>query len=76
VQITKNLFVSIDFPGPTKSSHHPAFEEVADETSLPPDATCEEADRPVWRIIAFERSELSVPHVSYAISYSGKGLLE
>jgi len=70
------LFVSIDFPGPTKSSHQPAFEDVADDTSFPFDATWEEADRPVWRIIAFDRSAFRVPHVSYAISYLGNGLLE
>jgi len=56
--------VSIDFPGPTKSSHQPALEDVAEDTSFPFDATWEEADRPVWRIIAFDRSAFRVPHVS------------
>lgn len=64
MQITKNLSVSILLPGPTKSSHHPGLEEVDGETSLPREATCEEADNPVWRRMAFDASELSVPHVS------------
>jgi hypothetical protein len=64
VQITKNLSVSMDFPGPTKSSHHPALDDVALATPLPPDATCDEAERPVWRRMALDLEALSVPHVS------------
>lgn len=64
MHITKNLSVSIDLPGPTKSSHHPALYEVEEETSLPLEATWDEAERPVWRRMALEEVELRVPHVS------------
>ena len=47
VQMTKYLFVSIAFPGPTNSSHHPGFDEVDDDTPLPPEAVCEDAESPV-----------------------------
>jgi hypothetical protein len=71
VQMMKNRLVSIDFPGPTKSSHHPGLEEVEGETSLPRDATWDDAERPVWRRMALDLSRLRVPHVSYAIWYGG-----
>ena len=64
VQMTKNLSVSIDFPGPTNSSHQPGLELVDDATPLPPDATWDEADKPVWRRTALDLSELRDPHVS------------
>lgn len=64
VQITKKRLVSIDFPGPTKSSHQPFLEDVDESTPLPFDATCEDADRPVCRRMALLASAFSVPHVS------------
>lgn len=67
VQMTKKRSVSIAFPGPTKSSHQPAFEDVDGETSFPREATCEDAERPVCRRMALDAVELRVPHVSYAI---------
>lgn len=73
MQITKNLSVSIDLPGPTKSSHQPGLDDVAVSTSLPPEATWEDAERPVCRMMALERDELSLPHVSKAMVYSGRG---
>jgi hypothetical protein len=64
VQMTKYRFVSMALPGPTKSSHQPGFDEVEEETEFPPEATCDEADRPVCRRMAFDLEELRVPHVS------------
>jgi hypothetical protein len=64
VQITKNRSVSMDLPGPTKSSHQPGFEAVLDATPLPRDATCEDAERPVCSRMALDRAALSVPQVS------------
>ena len=64
MQITKNLSVSIDFPGPTKSSHQPGLEEVVAATSFPPEAAWEDAERPVWMSIALVLEAFSLPHVS------------
>lgn len=64
VQITKKRFVSMALPVPTKSSHHPGLDEVDAETSFPFEATCEDAERPVWRRIAFDAVESRVPQVS------------
>ena len=67
MQITKNLSVSIDLPGPTNSSHHPGLPLVAAATPFPREATCDEADSPVCSRIALDAVASSVPHVSYAI---------
>jgi hypothetical protein len=53
--MTKNLSVSIDFPGPTKDSHQPGLEEMLGEIELVAEARWEEAERPVWIRMAFER---------------------
>lgn len=66
VHIMKYLFVSRGQEGPINFSHHPGLGLLSVLWAW------EEAERPVCNNIALDLSALSVPQVSYAMSYSGK----